>query len=166
MNWDTLIGDAALIITSLIVLVLFVNIVLAIVTMFRERREPSSLWAWILVLFFVPVLGFLLWLFVGRRLTKEKIFAKLEGSGIDYDDLVNEQTRALTSGTLVPSNEVARRNVHVVELLLSDDGARLTEDNEVEVFSDGKEKFDRLISDIYAATDHVHVRWAPSNSDC
>ena len=34
---------------------------------------------------------------------------------------------------------------------------RLSEDNRVEVFHDGREKFDRLIADIYAATDHVHV---------
>ncbi|HYI58661.1 MAG TPA: cardiolipin synthase [Microlunatus sp.] len=157
MTWQSLFGDAASIATTLITLILFVNIILAIITMFRERREPSSLWAWILVMFFVPLLGFGLWVFVGRRLSKEKIFAKLEGSGIDFDELTNEQNRALTSGTLVPANEVARRNVHVVELLVSDDGARLTEDNAVEVFHDGREKFGRLLADIAAATDHVHV---------
>jgi cardiolipin synthase len=157
LTWETLFGDAASIATTLITLILFVNIVLAIITMFRERREPSSLWAWILVMFFIPLLGFLLWMFVGRRLTKEKIFAKLEGSGIDYDELASEQRRALTTGTLVLDNDAARRNAHVIELLLSDDGARLTEDNAVEVFSDGAEKFERLLADIAAATDHVHV---------
>lgn len=157
MTWESLFGDAASIATTVISLVLLVNIVLAIVTMFRERREPSSLWAWILVMFFVPVFGFLLWLFVGRRLTREKIFAKLEGSGIDDDKLISEQARALTAGTLVPTNPVARRHDHVVELLLSDDGARLTEDNEVEVFTDGATKFDRLIADIGTAERHVHV---------
>ena len=157
MSWESLFGDAVSIVTTLVTLILLINIVLAIITMFRERREPSSLWAWILVMFFIPLFGFLLWVFVGRRLTKEKIFAKLEGSGIDYDELTSEQTRALTTGTLVPTNDVARRNTHVVELLVSDDGARLSEDNRVEVFHDGREKFDRLIADIYAATDHVHV---------
>jgi cardiolipin synthase len=157
VTWESLFGDAISIATTLIALVLLINIVLAIITMFRERREPSSLWAWIMVMFFVPVFGFLLWVLVGRRLTKDKIFAKLEGSGIDYDELTSEQTRALTTGTLVPDNQVARRHIHVVELLLSDDGARLSEDNRVEVFHDGREKFDRLIADIYAATDHVHV---------
>lgn len=110
-----------------------------------------------MVLLFVPLFGFLLWVFVGRRLTREKIFAKLEGSGIDYDEWIGEQSRALAAGTLVLSNDVAHRNLHVVELLLTDDGARLSEDNYVDVFSDGNTKFDRLIADIYAATDHVHV---------
>ncbi len=157
MSWETLTGDAASIATTVITVVLLANIVLAIITMFRERREPSSLWAWILVMFFIPVLGFLLWVFVGRRLTRDKIFAKLEGAGIDYAELTTEQSRALATGTLVPGNDAARRNSPVVELLVSDGGARLSEDNRVEVFHDGAAKFDRLIADIYAATDHVHV---------
>jgi hypothetical protein len=123
---EALFGDAASIATTVITLILLVNIVLAIITMFRERREPSSLWAWILVMFFVPLFGFLLWVFVGRRLTKDKIFAKLEGSGIDYAELTSEQSRALVTGTLVLSNDAARRNSPVVELLVSDGGARLS----------------------------------------
>jgi cardiolipin synthase A/B len=107
---EALFGDAASIATTVITLILLVNIVLAIITMFRERREPSSLWAWILVMFFVPLFGFLLWVFVGRRLTKDKIFAKLEGSGIDDAELTSEQSRALVTGTLVLSNDAARRN--------------------------------------------------------
>lgn len=157
MTWEDLTGGAVSLVTLVVSFVLLGNIVLAIITMFRERRDPSSLWAWILVMFFIPLLGFALWVFVGRRLTREKIFAKLEGAGIDYDELVSEQTRALTSGTLVPANDVADRNAHVVALLLGGDGARLTEDNAVEVFADGQQKFDRLVADIEAATDHVHV---------
>ena len=67
MTREALFGDAASIATTVITLILLVNIVLAIITMFRERREPSSLWAWILVMFLVPLFGFLLWVFVGRR---------------------------------------------------------------------------------------------------
>ena len=114
MTREALFGDAASIATTVITLILLVNIVLAIITMFRERREPSSLWAWILVMFFVPLFGFLLWVFVGRRLTKDKIFAKLEGSGIDDAELTSEQSRALVTGTLVLSNDAARRNSPVV----------------------------------------------------
>jgi len=110
VSWESLFGDAVSIVTTLVTLILLVNIALAIITMFRERREPSSLWAWILVMFFIPLFGFLLWVFVGRRLTKDKIFAKLEGSGIDYAELTSEQSRALVTGTLVLSNDAARRN--------------------------------------------------------
>lgn len=51
-------------------LILSLNILLAIPIIFLERREPSSTWAWILVLFFFPVGGFILYLLLGRKLRK------------------------------------------------------------------------------------------------
>ena len=41
MNWESLFGDAVSIVTTLVTLILLVNIALAIITMFRERREPA-----------------------------------------------------------------------------------------------------------------------------
>ncbi len=149
--------DAVGVVTLVITVILFLNIALAIVTMFRERREPSSLWAWILVMFFIPLLGFLLWIFVGRRLTTKKIFRKLQGSATDYGELARSQQRAIESGTFEFGNPTSERHRDVVELLMSDQGAVLTENNAVRIFHDGKEKFDALIADIAQATDHVHI---------
>ncbi len=147
------VGVAALVVTA----VLFLNIALAIVTMFRERREPSSLWAWILVMFFIPLLGFVLWIFVGRRLSTKKIFRRLQGSATNYGELAEQQLKAIGSGSFEFTNPASEEHRDVVELLMSDQGALLTEDNAVRVFSDGKEKFDTLLADIAAAQDHVHV---------
>lgn len=149
--------DALGFVTLGITLVIFLNIVLAIVTMFRERREPASLWAWILVMFFLPVLGFLLWMFVGRRLTKQKIFEKLQGSSTDYGELAIEQQQAIAAGSYSFANPSAERHRNVVELLMADQGALLTEDNRVQVFADGRQKFEALLADIAVATDHVHI---------
>ena len=140
--------DAVGLITLVITVIIFLNIVLAIVTLFRERREPASLWAWILVMFFLPVLGFLLWIFVGRRLTQQKIFEKLQGSSTDYGELALEQQRAIAAGSFAFANPASEHHRGVVELLMADQGALLTEDNRVQVFSDGRLKFDALINDI------------------
>ena len=149
--------DAVGLVTLVITVIIFLNIVLAIVTMFRERREPASLWAWILVMFFIPLLGFLLWMFVGRRLTSRKIFEKLQGSSTDYGELALEQRKAIATGVYAFANPASEHHRGVVELLMSDQGALLTEDNLVRVFHDGREKFDALIADIEAAADHVHI---------
>ena len=149
--------DAVGVVTLVITLILFLNIILAIVTMFRERRDASSLWAWILIMFFIPLLGFVLWMFVGRRLTTKKIFRKLQGSATDYGELAREQQLAIGSGTFDFVNPASEQHRDVVELLMSDQGALLTEDNAVQVFHDGKAKFDALLADIAEATDHVHI---------
>ena len=46
-----------------------INIGLAIWTVFRSRRDIASTWAWLLVLSVFPVIGFIIYLFLGRQLS-------------------------------------------------------------------------------------------------
>ena len=55
---------------SFIPILFVLNIILAITVIFLERKDASSTWAWILVLFFLPLLGFILYLLLGRKLEK------------------------------------------------------------------------------------------------
>jgi len=54
--------------------IITLNIFLAIVLIFLERRDASSTWAWLMVLFFIPILGFLIYLLLGRQLRKKHLF--------------------------------------------------------------------------------------------
>ena len=42
----------------------FINTLGAIITVFREPREISATWAWLLVLVFFPFLGFIIYFFL------------------------------------------------------------------------------------------------------
>ncbi len=43
---------------------LFWNMLFAIAIVFFERRDPKSVWAWLLLLFFLPGIGFVFYLFL------------------------------------------------------------------------------------------------------
>ncbi|MES9739961.1 PLDc N-terminal domain-containing protein, partial [Peribacillus frigoritolerans] len=49
-------------------LVIILNILFATIVIFFERREASTTWAWLLVLYFLPVVGFILYLLFGTSL--------------------------------------------------------------------------------------------------
>lgn len=51
-------------------IVVVVNAVLAIFTVFREKRDIAAIWAWLLVLVFLPLVGFIAYAFLGRKLPK------------------------------------------------------------------------------------------------
>ena len=34
---------------------IFINIILSIVIVFFERREPRTVWTWLLLLYFIPI---------------------------------------------------------------------------------------------------------------
>ena len=57
------------IINLVITTVLSLNIFLALTLIFLERRDASATWAWILVLFFIPILGFGIYLLFGTKVT-------------------------------------------------------------------------------------------------
>lgn len=62
------------IISTIIVIVFIANVVLAGLTVFFEHRNPASTWAWLMVILFVPILGFFCYLIFGREGKKEEMF--------------------------------------------------------------------------------------------
>ncbi len=66
ITWDT--------IRYVIETIWLINLALAFWTAFRERRDIASTWAWLLVLSFLPVVGLVAYLFVGRKLSHDQIF--------------------------------------------------------------------------------------------
>ncbi len=61
-------GDHLGIIEQIIFWVFVINAIGAIVTVFRKPRNITTIWAWLLTLIFLPVIGFLIYAFCGRRI--------------------------------------------------------------------------------------------------
>lgn len=53
---------------------LWVDMIFAIIIVFFERRSPKSVWAWLLVMVFLPGVGFIFYLFLGQDMHKRKMF--------------------------------------------------------------------------------------------
>ena len=43
------------------------NGIFAIIIIFFQRRDPKTVWTWLLLLYFIPVLGFILYLFIAAN---------------------------------------------------------------------------------------------------
>lgn len=57
----------------IVVAILVLNTLGAIITVLREVRDISTTWAWLLVLIFLPVIGFGIYMFAGRGLSAKKV---------------------------------------------------------------------------------------------
>src|SRR5690625_7918913 len=68
--YTTLFRSGAILLGSVMV----INFILAFTVIFLERKNASSTWAWIMVLFFIPILGFILYLIFGRKLNNRYKF--------------------------------------------------------------------------------------------
>ena len=54
--------------------ILWINILLAILVVFFERRDPKSTWLWLMIFFFLPGIGFIFYLLAGQDLKKRNMF--------------------------------------------------------------------------------------------
>ncbi len=133
------------------------NFVLAFTVIFLERRNASSTWAWLMVLFFIPIAGFILYLIFGRKLNNQKIFTWDTISKLGVRKEVESQLRAIEDGEFAFKHEALMQYKDLYYLHLKNNDAIYTQDNDVEIFTDGKEKFTALIKDLEQATDHIHL---------
>lgn len=145
----------SLIITS----TLIINIFLAIALIFLERRDPTSTWAWLLVLFFIPILGFIIYLLLGRQLRQKHLFRWEGRSKIGIEKLINYQLEAIENETFEFLKTDTEEYDDMIYLHLRNNHSVLTQDNDVQVYTDGRDKFDTLLEDLEHARDHIHIQY-------
>lgn len=150
--------------TFLLGALLIFNIVLAFTIVFLERKNPTSTWAWLLVLTFIPVVGFILYLIFGRKLSNTKLFIWDNKSRLGVKKAAANQLQLLEENSF----PIQKGYLHYKDLFylhLRNNDAILTQHNDVKIFNDGKEKFDQLIFDIKHAKHHVHLVYYIVRSD-
>lgn len=137
--------------------IMIANIALAFTVIFMERKNASSTWAWIMVLFFIPILGFILYWLFGRRLSGKRIFRWDTKSRLGIERVVNEQIKIIKQDKLPFKQELLKPYKELFYLHLNSNDAIYSQNNQVQLYTDGREKFRKLIDDLEQATDHIHL---------
>lgn len=145
--------------STVLFIAFIINIFLAFIIIFLERRGASSTWAWLLVLFFLPIIGFFLYLLFGRQIQRQTLFKLDEEDKVGLEHIITEQLSALNDGQIISPSIEVERNKDLIRMMLTSQPAFLTTDNKVEVLTDGRAKFKSLLNDINNATDHIHVQY-------
>ena len=52
----------------------FFNLIFAVAVVFFQRKDPKTVWTWLLALYFVPVVGFIFYLLIGTDMHNQKMF--------------------------------------------------------------------------------------------
>ncbi len=137
---------------------LFWNGVFAVIIVFFQRRDPKSVWAWLLVLYFLPGVGFVFYLLLGQDLRKRKMF-RIKELEDQLSDAIRQQEHQIKTKTVEQLNEQIRDYKDLVIYNLETSGAFLTDDNDVDIFIDGNDKFDALKEDLRKAEHFIHMEY-------
>ena len=120
-----------------------------IVAVLMDNKQPEKTMAWILVLCFIPFVGFVFYLFFGQNTRKEKVIS-------------NRSMDLLTKRSMLEFAEqenlhIPRRNRPLMKLFTNQNWALPFKDNEVSIFTDGYEFIYTLLYYIGQAKDHIHL---------
>ena len=144
---------------SLVTILYFLTVVFIAVLIILENRNPVKTISWILVLVLLPFIGIVGYLFFGQEYRKSKMFSR---KGLK--DL--EKLRKLTLEQLdnLPENhfQISERlysKKRLMNLLLSNSNAILTNNNEVKVLRNGQETFPEIFRCIEQAKHHIHLEY-------
>lgn len=137
---------------------LFINIILSIMIVFFERREPKSVWTWLLLLYFIPVLGIFLYFMIGHDFHREHMFHTKEIEDAIHS-AIRTQEETIRMDEFQPEDPRLKKFSDVVLFNLMASDAVYTADNRIEIFTDGKEKFRALYQEILGAKEYIHIQY-------
>src|SRR5699024_5040306 len=127
-------------IATIAMLVYFINFLLTVRLFFLDRRNPQRVCAWVLVLFFIPFVGFILYMLFRRTIYRQQIFKLDEEDKVGLEHLVSEQLEEIKKGRLTLSSPVAEKHKKLVHMLLYNNQSFVTSNNSVETYTNMNDK--------------------------
>lgn len=139
------------------IVIIAMNLLFAATVIFLERRNIAVTWAWLLVLLFIPVVGFVVYIFLGQNWNRRKVYRLTEDQIRLTKQLISEQKAALRDYDFHdPIMENYRPLIH---MNLVSGRSIFTQDNEVKLFTDGTDKFADVLREIATAKHHIHIQY-------
>lgn len=138
----------------LLAMFFLLNLLSALSLIFIERKEPTTTWAWLLILIALPGIGFILYLLLGQNLSRQKIFREKK--------LADKIKRyKLRSNSELPNfdSEINENYEDLILMNYNHSGAIYTIGNEVKTYINGEDKFRDLFNDIRAAKSFIHIEY-------
>ena len=135
-----------------------VFIILLAVVILLEQRDPTKTVAWLMVLLFLPFLGFILYMIFGESWRKNRWIKEKEL--IDYtvlEGLIEKHMDAILDNDMV--NYVLGSKERLMYLLVHSADAPLTINNRLTVLKDASEKYPELFKMIDEAEHHIHLEY-------
>ena len=134
---------------NIIFLIWQIIAIIAVIHVIMDNRQPAKTMAWAMVIWFVPVVGFVFYLFFGINTRKERLISE-------------RSMNQLTKRSMLEFAE--QQNLHLpephrpmIDLFINQNLSLPFKDNQVEIYTDGYQFFPALLKAIHEATSHIHI---------
>ena len=133
-------------------ILLIVYIAIVILTMLKvlmDNRQPTKTMAWLLVLLFIPFIGIIIYFFFGQNTRKERY--------ISQHSLDQISKRSMAGYVEQRNLQIPEQHKVLVRLFAEQNWAFPYTDNDVDLFTDGYSFLSVLLYEIGQAKHHIHL---------
>ncbi|MTI71155.1 MAG: cardiolipin synthase [Firmicutes bacterium] len=129
------------------------------IIIFIDNKDSEKTISWLLVLFVFPIVGFLLYLFIGQNMRKRNIFNKKENfRAKNLENIADIQLNAVNSKDIfLDENDVIKRKL--ISLILNNSKTPVTINNKTKVLTNGKATFKEIKKELRKAKEHIHLEY-------
>lgn len=132
-------------------IIYIITILSTVVVVISENRNPVKTIAWVVVLLFLPVIGIIFYFFFGQDFTKYRMISRKSLKKLiqqsEYADPTDQE------------KELPTRALQLIRLNYTTNSAPFYAHNAITIFTNGKEKFDRLKIELSAAQKYIHIQY-------
>lgn len=128
-----------------------VTIVSTVVVIISENRNPVKSLAWVTVLLLLPVVGLILYIVFGRNITNTRMISRRNRRKLRR----KESFRKVN----LHQEGLSMESMQHIQLTRTLSGAQYYPGNQMEVFTNGHDKFESLIRDIDQAEHFVNIQY-------
>lgn len=126
-------------------------IVTTIFVVILDNRNPVKTMAWILILFFLPLVGLVLYFFFGRSTRKERLISKKGYSRLNKRPMAEYQAQE-------SCHDLSNKNP-LISFFRKINNALPFDGNRVDVYTDGYSMLQALMHEISLAKHHIHLQF-------
>jgi len=123
--------------------------IFAVIHVIMDNRQPAKTMAWALVIWFVPVVGLVFYLFLGINTRKERYVSERSMNFLTK--------RSMLEFAEQHNLHLPERQKPLIDLFVNQNLALPFKDNEVEAYTDGYAFFPAMLAAIHEAKSHIHV---------
>ena len=149
--------DFDIFVSDFVWVIIFINAILVILMVFWEKTDPKSILVWTLVFWFLPLIGFVLYLFIGQTFYSRHVFRP---KGVDDEllaSIYSKEEEAMEKNIAAdPDN---KEDIELARSVKRAGGWIYSDNNDIKLYTLGQDKFDDLYRDLRNARKFIHIEY-------
>lgn len=124
-----------------------------------ETKSNGKTLAYLMLLFFLPGLGTIIYLLVGMNRRVNRIYSRKWLSNVRLSERLKSYLQQENRQTMLEHPDLITNKTGIARLLFKDSLSPITADNETTLLINGEEKFPLLLQALRSAKHHIHMEY-------